>query len=1223
MVALPTTFPCYVKAKYSWSGEEKNDLGFIEGDVIEVLNTGDGSWWMGRLKRNKMVGSFPSNFVELIDMSRSKSIIEAAAERHSRSPSPANSVQGKPRSRSHSPAASVNEQMARVHPSIYGGSPSPAPMSREPSPNPHSVPRERLLSDLTDELNASDANLSKMRRSPSPQPGYQEPAMKMVEIEVTDDEDEMDINGAGSHIHRSHSHEPEYRSSSRDLYRSSSREPDYRSSSRDLYRSSSREPDYRSSSREPHYRSNSTDVYRSNSREPQFERSNSYQSFNHSGSQNSLNQFHVSHGHGSIHRENSNLSQRSNMIPRDASGLSQASMRRTDSGLAQGHHNRQSSINPPLSHRASFISTPIKREPDLEPEPADPGYTYVEISDSESEEDDDSPPPMPPPHSLPPSPVKQTPGHESRTPQAPRHGQPAKTPSPSASSLKLDRTPSPLRNAMDDVMESLENMHFRGGSPSFRSNSNKSSVTAVDDEAPPAKFITPAHKSNASVTTVDVTSELNRSQDSFDSSYAPFDPESYHSLNNSPERSTAKINRTDTFDSLHSAISASNSTHFNQSFTQPAPANFDKSIGSITSAASLARRKDTYSMDLQRTGSEIITEVPVKLPNDQTSTPVKKKSSLKFKRSAGFLSRIFNSSTSEKNQQSPAAEGATQLTRSHSAKSNSSSKRSLGSLKSSLSKTFKFGRSSKPSDILSDSWIEVRRDVNRANSVTENERRQRRHRLELEGRVLIEPVEVLAQRQGNETIDGGATRGDGRHDPRSRDFTHVDAAMFAMHAWPQMMTPGVFASSRIGRQFDYDLDRLRAVFDFCAAKISLERSDHANGSMWDEYDDEEQAEDYEQEFRSSFRKVMTARVASRKELAYCFKDMCDALDIPCQVIAGHLKTPGEIWDRPGVPPTVNHYWNAVIIDDEWRIVDSALANITFPNREAYYRLEKSDGINHFYFLATPMEIIYTHVPLNPHEQHVVPPLEYFEAMNLPLAGPASIEHSLRLVDYHNGLTRLSNFDVAEICVSVPHGVEMSADVLIGNVGVSSGYDDPARVPALAQPFWENNRRYYRVKALLPEGYARGVLNMYAGKVANNAVTPNLPIAYSLPITHSGQNAPYEFVTRHPTPQCRRQDIYVVQPQIKKLVSGNLYQFCMRQHPAGGITAGSGFSQVKLAIQSPSGKITKLYRKGGSESSVVFGAWENSVKCNEIGSWRGLVLSDRGNSWSVFAEWYCI
>src|SRR5436305_304044 len=65
---LPTRFPCWCRAVYSWGGETDRDLGFVEGDLIECLNAGDGSWWMGRLRRDKrMMGLFPSNFVIVLD----------------------------------------------------------------------------------------------------------------------------------------------------------------------------------------------------------------------------------------------------------------------------------------------------------------------------------------------------------------------------------------------------------------------------------------------------------------------------------------------------------------------------------------------------------------------------------------------------------------------------------------------------------------------------------------------------------------------------------------------------------------------------------------------------------------------------------------------------------------------------------------------------------------------------------------------------------------------------------------------------------------------------------------------------------------------------------------------------------------------------------------------------------------------------------------------------
>src|SRR3979411_673184 len=85
---LPTKFPCWCRAVYSWGGESKRDLGFVEGDLIECLNAGDGSWWMGRLRRDRrMMGLFPSNFVTVLDDSF-RPASRASSPMPDRSPSP-------------------------------------------------------------------------------------------------------------------------------------------------------------------------------------------------------------------------------------------------------------------------------------------------------------------------------------------------------------------------------------------------------------------------------------------------------------------------------------------------------------------------------------------------------------------------------------------------------------------------------------------------------------------------------------------------------------------------------------------------------------------------------------------------------------------------------------------------------------------------------------------------------------------------------------------------------------------------------------------------------------------------------------------------------------------------------------------------------------------------------------------------------------------------------
>lgn len=71
---LQTGLPFKVKAKYGWSGESKEDLGFLEGDIMEVTRIA-GDWYYGHLLRNKKCyGYFPNNFVKLIQEKLNESI---------------------------------------------------------------------------------------------------------------------------------------------------------------------------------------------------------------------------------------------------------------------------------------------------------------------------------------------------------------------------------------------------------------------------------------------------------------------------------------------------------------------------------------------------------------------------------------------------------------------------------------------------------------------------------------------------------------------------------------------------------------------------------------------------------------------------------------------------------------------------------------------------------------------------------------------------------------------------------------------------------------------------------------------------------------------------------------------------------------------------------------------------------------------------------------------
>ena len=50
-----------VIALYTYHAQQKSDLGFLKGSVINIISKDDPNWWIG--EQNGQQGSFPSNYV--------------------------------------------------------------------------------------------------------------------------------------------------------------------------------------------------------------------------------------------------------------------------------------------------------------------------------------------------------------------------------------------------------------------------------------------------------------------------------------------------------------------------------------------------------------------------------------------------------------------------------------------------------------------------------------------------------------------------------------------------------------------------------------------------------------------------------------------------------------------------------------------------------------------------------------------------------------------------------------------------------------------------------------------------------------------------------------------------------------------------------------------------------------------------------------------------------
>lgn len=561
-------------------------------------------------------------------------------------------------------------------------------------------------------------------------------------------------------------------------------------------------------------------------------------------------------------------------------------------------------------------------------------------------------------------------------------------------------------------------------------------------------------------------------------------------------------------------------------------------------------------------------------------------------------------------------------------------------------------------------WVQVRRDVNRSNSLSKNERLERRERCQMLDHPTLNPVDELYEGvEGDEGADGNPVA-----DPvdfQSLNLSQVDKNSRFVAGLPPLTTAITLATTYVCRPYRSDVQRLRAIFTWVAEKICWE-------------------EDFEGDIDT--RQVIQSKRACAEEYAVLVQEMCTAIGIHCEIVRGYLKGPGDAPDL-NMMPRSNHWWNAVIIDNEWRIMDCCLASPSNPQR-GNYSTAPTNAADFWYFLARPLEMCWTHVPEHHDQQHIVPPVAHETLLTLPCTCPSFFRQNIEMVDYNTCLSRIEDLEMVHIKFNVPPDVEIAAEVEArayeqdqdGDVFESG---DVVKKRALAQAEWFNGMKRYTVKALLPGDEGQGTLKVYAGKrgLMHSIKDIPHPLAFSLPIIHSGENPPYDFVTRHPTPHAQRHDIYVVQPQCQRLALNNTFVFAIRQHPStlgggpnsaltpasnpGGAspipfarpssamsmnasTSGTmsnpssasgtvaGKKPAKLAIQTPGGKILRLMRKeerkgisvgsrviGGEEDVSDGGTWETIIKCSEKGTWRGLVLADRTARWCVFAEWQCV
>ncbi|KAL9041023.1 MAG: hypothetical protein Q9180_001549 [Flavoplaca navasiana] len=1178
-------FPCWVRAMYSWGGETKGDLGFVEGDLIEALNAGDSNYWCGRLRRDKRsVGLFPSNFVKVLDqtfqpVSRSVSPMPSSAACNSTPPKASKSVFRKPFT-AYSATTGTGD-VSRNSSTVTPAATPQKPRSRRPYQSYGSSPQKPPTTASKTEFGS---------KTPSPLPSRQ-----------------------SSFLHQPAFGKPPSRNNSH-----TSRGPSPVPPSVHQHNPRPSAPAYDEGSPSPP--PPPPPVHRIPYSAPQ------------------------------APRRPSPAPSMNDRYPTMSRGASPIPLSPGAAGMTPS----------PLRDAMEDVMTSLQGMEMRQDSPSNDREPERRILDPWSPEAFEE--------------LRVRPQNQSSRPRSSLGlistgtGAPlfdaynSRSPSPPGENTQ---GPPEIENYVERMETRLRAMQKSDGRP-------QDELFLPDDSMHPPPV--PAKESTFWPRTNSAQGVRPSVAGSVSSTRKLRNRKSAYELGRDMlgRTFTNKSNTTNSSSGVQS--NATTGTTSSSKTSQSLMSGYSAGGFSATSAGSLARRKGWGSIsrsrpmsvvgDRQEDHSDLNKSLPVRSHTAGDVQPTRPNSSAqgawagstvesdgvlggltapKPKKSGFFKKLVESAKTSAASARSSIAAGQMEPPRSPiknllpngvTAIAGGSAARDLG-----------VGGEKSGID-----WVQVRRDINRSNTLSRNERVERVERCQMMDYPVVAPIDVLLEStEGDEGHDGLPL--DQPVDFSSVKYQLVDKSARFVNSLPPMTTPASLAQGYVCRPYRSDAQRLRAIFTWVSEKISWE-------------------EDFEGEVDT--RRVIQMRRGCAEEVAVLVAEMCLAMGLHAEVVRGYLKSPGEAIDLDSVPRP-NHWWNAVIVDNGWRILDCSLASPTNPKR-ANYSCAGPQIAESGWFLARPLEACYTHVPQYHEQQHICPPVSPDILLALPCACPPYFKNDIQMVDFDTSLCRIDNLELVQIQFNVPPDIECYAEARDADGDwFESGETTTTR--ALAQAEWVADQKRYTVKAHLPGDEGQGVLKVYSGiRGLMHSVKDNPhPITFAIPIIHTGNNPPYEFLLRHPTPHAQRHDLYVAQPQCRRLAVNNTFVFAVRQHPSSiacttpppsaqsplpfarpssamsmlssSVSGSDYFSQAsgsstsqqhqlqplskpaKLAIQAPSGKILRMSRKADNAMStadgVDGGVWETVIKIGERGTWRGLVLADRSARWCVFGEWECV
>lgn len=189
---------------------------------------------------------------------------------------------------------------------------------------------------------------------------------------------------------------------------------------------------------------------------------------------------------------------------------------------------------------------------------------------------------------------------------------------------------------------------------------------------------------------------------------------------------------------------------------------------------------------------------------------------------------------------------------------------------------------------------------------------------------------------------------------QAQDYARVDARV---KQYPKQYASAEALARQIQKDFSLDTEKVRALYTWLATNITYDMNEYLNGERLVRFQYRNQTELLEKQNairEYAINSTLSDNKAVCEGFAQTFKKVCELMGIRCLFIEGYSKVGTNDIDKN--PERGDHAWNAVKINNKWKLID-----VTWASGSANGSTWRQN-FNDYYFFTDADEFVKTHLP---------------------------------------------------------------------------------------------------------------------------------------------------------------------------------------------------------------------------------------------------------------------